>query len=255
MKYSKQNDEHSRQLAESKLAKQKLRDQEAFSKVVLENSLDAFVAINGKGKITRWNKQAEKIFGWSEEEVTGKSLDQFIVPRGKKTAYRKGLKRVLETGASRLLNRRIEINAQHREGHTFPVELTITPVYSDDEIISFNAFIRDISANKKLEAIHQAELIILEMIAAGGSQKKILTVLCKEIEKLILAPAFASVLLVNEDGTHLKLGAAPSFSKIVQDALDGMAIIDCGGSCATAVYRRTPVFVSDVQTDPIWADF
>jgi len=77
LKDSKQNDEHSRQLvksklakqklrehslqlAKSKLAKQKLREQEAFSKVVLENTLDAFVAINTKGKITRWNNQAEK---------------------------------------------------------------------------------------------------------------------------------------------------------------------------------------------------
>jgi len=93
------------------------------------------------------------------------------------------------------------------------------------------------------------------MIAAGGSQKKILTALCKEIEKLTSDNVFASVLLVNKEKTHLLLGAAPSFSKIVQGALDGMAIADCGGSCATAVYRRTPVFVSDVQTDPIWADF
>jgi PAS domain S-box-containing protein len=228
---------------------------EEVNSVILENSLDAFVAINTKGKITSWNRQAGKIFGWSGEEVIGKTLDQFIVPRGKKTAYRKGIKRVLETGESHLLNRRIEIDAQHRDGHTFPVEITITPVHSGDKIISFSAFIRDISANKKLEAIHQSELIVLEMIAAGRSQKIILTALCKEFEKLSSARVFASVLLVNEDGTHLKLGAAPSFSKIVQDALDGMAIVDCGGSCATAVYRRTPVFVSDVQIDPIWADF
>ncbi len=242
-------------IAESTLEEQTLREMELLNSIVLENSLDAFIAINNKGKIIRWNKQATEIFGWSENEVTGKSLDQFIVPRGKKTAYRKGIKRVLETGESRLLNKRIEINAQHREGHTFPVELTIMPAYSGDEIISFSAFIREISAIKKLEAIHLAELIVLEMIAAGRSQKIILTALCKEFEKLTSAPAFASVLLVNEDGTHLKLGAAPSFSKKVQDALDGMAIVDCGGSCATAVYRRTSVFVSDVQTDPVWADF
>ena len=93
------------------------------------------------------------------------------------------------------------------------------------------------------------------MIAAGKSQSLILTTLCKEIEKLTSAHVFASVLLVNNEGTHLLLGAAPSFSKIVQGALDGMAIGDCGGSCATAVYRNSPVFVSDVQTDPIWADF
>lgn len=185
-------------IAESTLEEQTLREMELLSSVVLENSLDAFIAINTKGKIIRWNQQATETFGWSENEVKGKSLDQFIVPRGKKTAYRKGIKRVLETGESHLLNRRIEIDAQHRDGHTFPVEITITPVYSGGEIISFSAFIRDITENKNLEAIHQAELIILEMIATGKPQKHILTALCKEIEKLTPSHTVVSVLLVNE---------------------------------------------------------
>jgi len=162
-------------IAESTLEEQTFREMELLNSVVLENSLDAFIAINNKGKIIRWNQQATEIFGWSENEVTGKSLDQFTVPRGKKTAYRKGIKRVLETGESLLLNRRIEIDAQHRDGHTFPVEITISPVYSGGEIISFSAFIRDITENKNLEAILQAELIILEMIATGKPQKHILT--------------------------------------------------------------------------------
>lgn len=132
-------------------------DQEVFNRNVLENSLDAFIAINAKGKVIRWNRQAKELFGWTESEVTGKLLEKFIVPKGKKTAHRNGIDRVVKTGkSSHMLNQRIEINAQHREGHTFPVELTITPVYSDDGIVSFSAFIRDITQQK------MADLNLLE---------------------------------------------------------------------------------------------
>ena len=130
---------------------QKLVEREAFNNTILENSLDAFIAINTARKIIRWNKSAEKIFGWSENEVEGRLLEKFIVPKGKKTAHRNGIDRVVETGKTHILNQRIEINAQHREGHTFPVELTITPVYSGDEIISFSAFIHDITERKHAE--------------------------------------------------------------------------------------------------------
>jgi len=131
---------------------------EEINRIILKNSFDAFVAINIKGKVTKWNKQAEKTFGWSEDEVTGKALDQFIIPRDKKSAHRKGLRRVLDTGSSQLLNRRIEFDAQHRDGHTFPVELAITPVHSNNKIISFSAFIRDLSDRKKQEALlHTSE--------------------------------------------------------------------------------------------------
>jgi diguanylate cyclase (GGDEF)-like protein/PAS domain S-box-containing protein len=129
-----------------------------INKIILENSLDAFIAINTKGKITNWNKQAKKIFGWCEKEVLGNELYKFIVPRGQKTAHKNGIKRIMKTGKSKISNQRIEITAQHRDGYTFPVELTITPIYSGNEIVSFSAFIRDLTEREKQKALlHTSE--------------------------------------------------------------------------------------------------
>ena len=65
----------------------------------------------------------------------------------------------------------------------------------------------------------------------------------------------ASILLVDHDGLHLRHGAAPSLPASYCDAIDGAPIGPSVGSCGTAAYRREPVFVSDIATDPLWADF
>ncbi|RKZ72050.1 MAG: hypothetical protein DRQ48_01550 [Gammaproteobacteria bacterium] len=115
--------------------------------------------------------------------------------------------------------------------------------------------LRKLSTRRKEHELREAELIILEMIAQNKPQKEIFTQLCLTMEAQASSKAFASVLLVKEDVTCLQLGAAPSFNKQVQEALDGLTIDECSGSCAAAVFRKSPVFVTDVQTDPLWAKF
>jgi PAS domain S-box-containing protein len=64
----------------------------------------------------------------------------------------------------------------------------------------------------------------------------------------------ASVLLLDEDGLHLRHGAAPSLPDAYTAAVDGIAVGPKVGSCATAAYRREPVVVSDIASDPLWAE-
>lgn len=65
----------------------------------------------------------------------------------------------------------------------------------------------------------------------------------------------ASVLLVGEDGLHLRHGAAPSLPEKYVAAVDGLTIGPCAGSCGTAAYRKQAVFVEDIASDPLWASF
>ena len=66
---------------------------------------------------------------------------------------------------------------------------------------------------------------------------------------------FGSVLLLDDDGTHLKHGAAPNLAKEYIDAIDGIRIGPNVGSCGTAAFRREPVIVTDIMSDPLWEDF
>jgi len=61
-----------------------------------------------------------------------------------------------------------------------------------------------------------------------------------------------SVLLLDEDGQHVRHGAAPSLPKAYTQAIDGLCIGPKAGSCGTAMYRREPVVVPDILQDPLW---
>jgi len=64
-----------------------------------------------------------------------------------------------------------------------------------------------------------------------------------------------SVLLLDADGVTLRDGAGPSLPQEYRRAVDGVKIGACAGSCGTAIYRKQPVVVSDIASDPLWADF
>ena len=55
-----------------------------------------------------------------------------------------------------------------------------------------------------------------------------------------------SILLLDQDGKHLRHGAAPSLPEAYCAAIDGAEIGPCVGSCGTAAYRAEPVFVGDI---------
>ena len=118
----------------------------------LESSIDALVQMDFDGHITGWNRQAEKIFGWSAEEILDHKIEDTIIPVRYRAAHNKAMKRFLKTGETTVMNTLIEIHALHRDGHEFPVELSLSVVDSPD-LQEFNAYIRDISARKHAETV------------------------------------------------------------------------------------------------------
>lgn len=104
--------------------------------------------IDRHGIITGWNDCAVECFGWSGEEAIGRRLSDLIIPELLRPKHERGLARYLATGVARVLDRRVELSALHREGHEFPVELSITAYEQLGEPL-FIGFIRDISERRK----------------------------------------------------------------------------------------------------------
>ncbi|HSH58186.1 MAG TPA: PAS domain S-box protein [Acidimicrobiales bacterium] len=137
-------------LRERRRGEAMLQESEERSRSVVEAAKDAFVSMDSSGHITGWNRQAEATFGWSAEEVMGRSVASTIVPPKERDAHEQGLRHLIETGEGPILNTRIETVALHHDGHSFPVELAVWPVGSGEEC-SFNSFIHDISERKEAE--------------------------------------------------------------------------------------------------------
>jgi len=110
------------------------------------------------------------------------------------------------------------------------------------------------SANARLEAEEslRAQAKILEMIASGAPLTVTLTFLIDLIEAQ-MPGALCSVLLLDEDGVHLRHSAAPRLPKSFVAAVDGLAIGP--GSCGTAMSFGRPVVVEDIAADPLWKEF
>ena len=112
----------------------------------------------------------------------------------------------------------------------------------------------DIEDRKVADALLAGEKLLLEMITRGDRLALILDALCRLAEERC-SGALCSILLVGSDGTSLRHGAAPSLPGAYVKAIDGVTIGPSAGSCGTAAYRAQPVVVSDIATDPLWADY
>jgi PAS domain S-box-containing protein len=112
----------------------------------------------------------------------------------------------------------------------------------------------DIDDRKRAEALLAAENQILEMVATGRPLAGILDGLCRLVDKLC-DKSLASILLIDPNGRCLRRGAGPSFPEAFMAAVDGVEIGPSVGSCGTAAYRKEQVIVSDIATDPLWANY
>lgn len=113
---------------------------------------------------------------------------------------------------------------------------------------------RDVTAEVQARRLRDAEQRVLEMIASGAPLTGVLTQLTLLIEEQA-PPMLASVLLLDESGTRLVLGAAPNLPEAYNEAIHGAPIGPATGSCGTAAFRREPVIVVDIDTDPLWEDY
>ncbi|GJQ26794.1 MAG: GGDEF domain-containing protein [Phycisphaerae bacterium] len=137
-------------LAAQRAGKKRLAAIAARTRMIFDSALHAIVTMDAHGRITDWNPQAEKLFGWSADEAIGRDLAELIIPERFRAAHRAGLERFLQTGVSRVLNQRLELAALRRDGCEFPIELCVS--VSTSEIgRTFASFISDISERRRSE--------------------------------------------------------------------------------------------------------
>ncbi len=129
---------------------QTAKEQSTMLNHIIEASMDAIIAADENSTIMEWNAQAEKIFGWSRDEILGCYLHETIIPLQYREQHLNGIAHLSETGQGEMLNHRVEISALHKNGKEFPVELTISQLEVKNGSF-YSAFVRDLTEIKQTE--------------------------------------------------------------------------------------------------------
>jgi GAF domain-containing protein len=96
---------------------------------------------------------------------------------------------------------------------------------------------------------------VVSELRRGESLEDILNRHLLAVEAMSDSEILTSVLLLSPDGKRLTHGAAPSLPQSYREAIDGSEIGPKAGSCGTAAYLGRPVYVTDIATDPLWAEY
>jgi len=142
---------------------------EMIYRQIIENSQDAILFANREGIIDLWNSGAEAIFGYTKEEVQGKSLD-LIVPEKLRQRHWDGYQKVMKTGKTRYGKELLKVSAIRKDGTSISVEFTIVLVRNQrNEIIGTAAIIRDATERWKQEKELKQKIKLLESRLAEES--------------------------------------------------------------------------------------
>ena len=114
-------------------------------------SLDAIVIADSFSKIIEYNTSAEGVFGWTREEIIGRTMEDIFLPEGLRDAYKNAMNQpLLQDRSEAIYPTRFELSGRRKNGEEFPVELNMTFVKRNDDAI-FMAYIRDVSDRKITE--------------------------------------------------------------------------------------------------------
>jgi PAS domain S-box-containing protein len=231
---------------------------------VLETALDAVVVMRRDGTVAAWNKVAERTFGWSEAEATGKLMADLIVPERYREPHCSGLDRYNRTGEERVLNRRIEIAAVRRDGAEIPIELSITTAVSVRETL-FVGFLRDISERRAAELrlerqARETKLLfdITSMAAETGSFEEALSACLAAICQLTGWPV-GHALVLKRGGppelvsTGVWHEAEPGCADALRAATERTSFREGTGVPGRILASGEPAWVSDTESDPFFA--
>jgi len=221
-----------------------VRTSEEKYRDLINASPDAICVIDADAKCVLVNPAGVKLAGRSENELIGNSIADTYLPEERYLLVNR-LEKLKAEGSFRFERKFLREN-----GEVIPVEVSLSALRGR----YYQAIIRDISQRKRREALLAGENRVLEMVAKSDSLADILDNLCLMMEEQSTG-VLASVLLMDANGKQLRHGGAPNLPKTYTEAIDGAFIGRSVGSCGTAAYRAEQVIVSDIATDPLWADF
>jgi PAS domain S-box-containing protein len=235
-------------ISERRRAEEALRRSQAELKDFVENSALGLRWVGPDG-IILWANQAElDLLGYAREDYVGRHIAEFHADPA-------AVEAILERWRRNDQLTNYETRLRCKDGSIRHILVSSNVYFENGEFIHTRCFTSDITERKQAEIVIGGQKHALELIAEGAPLAAVLETLVRTIEERSAHGALASILLLDDDGLHLRHGAASSLPESYRQALDGMAVGPAAGSCGTAAHRRAPVIVTDIATDALWEGY
>ncbi len=141
-----------------------LKESEERFRAVAQTAGDAIITIDHNGDIAFWNKAAESMFGYNQDEISGKQ-STYIMAEQYRELHTNGVRRAISMGKSKLTGKTVELEGLKKSGECFPIELSVAMFWTGDDVL-FTGIIRDITSRKKNEKkLKEYGLKLEEMVA------------------------------------------------------------------------------------------
>lgn len=227
--------------------KSEILDFNLLSSFSLNRIQDWISWLNKDGEIVYVNQAGWTTLGYTEEEIyalTIFDIDLNYSPEIWKSHFQK----LKETGS-----RTFETQHRKKDGSFLPVEINANHIEFNGK--DYNcAIVRPIIERKRAEQREQIKNQVLDMVAHNASLHDILGFLARGVEEENPEKQ-CSILLLDETKQYLKNFVAPSLPTGYNNAIENLKVGPKMGSCGTAAFTGKPVFVEDIQTDPLWEDY
>jgi PAS domain S-box-containing protein len=137
-------------------------------RLLLETAPDAIVVVDARGSVVFVNRQTERLFGFSADELIGSGLEQ-LLPERFRGSHGQHLARYCADPELRPMGAGLQLLGQRKDGHEFPVEISLSPIRLDGELL-ISSVIRDVTRRRELERRLRSALDEAEVATATKSR-------------------------------------------------------------------------------------
>ena len=246
-----------RRIVEHEAIHHALVEHEDRTRAILGASLDGIIAINADDEIIDWSHQAEQTFGWPRDEAMGRLLSETIIPQRFRAQHLAGVKRSLEQSPENsttvLIGRRVELVGLHRDGHEFPIEISIARIMAAG-VPCFSAYVRDISERKatedKINRDYHTQRVLAELLETSMRPDPFAQRLQVSLELILSTPWLAlkgsgSIFLADAESGDLHMAAMHGLSAKIEQACATVKMGYC--LCGRAAETRELLFVDCID--------